>query len=93
MAEQRGDVAGDQAEQAYSQIAQGFSAMLGIAGRYGDAWNQESAEQEAFTPGATTNGQESASAKGTRLRSQERALFAGSSRVSTAGLNAGYAQT
>ncbi|MFF6988359.1 hypothetical protein [Streptomyces sp. NPDC010273] len=86
-------VTADQAEQAYSQIAQGFSSMLGIAGRYGDVWNQQKAEQEVFTPGATTNGQESASSEGTRLRSQERALFAGSSRASTSSLNAGFSQT
>lgn len=86
-------ITADQAEQAYGQISQGFNAMMGIAGRYGDTWNQQRAEQEVFTPGATTNGGESASAEGTRLRSQERALFAGTSRASTSSLNAGYSQT
>lgn len=86
-------ITADQAEQAYGQIAQGFSSMLGIAGRYGDAWNQKLAEQEVFTPGATSNGREAASATGTRLRSQERALFAGSQGSSTTGLNAGYSPT
>lgn len=86
-------ITADQAEQAYSQIAQGFSSMLGIAGRYGDTWNQQMAEQEVFTPGASSNGQESASQKGTRLRSQERAMFAGQQGSSVTGLNAGYSQT
>lgn len=83
-------ITADQAEQAYSQIANGFSAMLGIAGRYGDVWSQRQAEQEVFTPGAATGGQESASAKGQRLRSQERAMFAGQQGSSSAGLNPGF---
>jgi hypothetical protein len=86
-------ITADQAEQAYSQIADGFSAMLGIAGRYGDVWSQQKAEQEIFTPGATNGGQESASAEGKRLRSQERAMFAGGQGSSVAGLNAGYSPT
>jgi hypothetical protein len=86
-------ITADQAEQAYAQISDGFSAMLGIAGRYGEAWNQQKAEQEIFTPGATTNGQESASSEGKRLKSQERALFAGSKGSSVQGLNAGFSQT
>lgn len=87
-------ITADQAEQAYSQIADSFSTMLGIAGRYGDFWDQRQAEQEAFTPGtAASVGQESASEKGKRLRSQERAMFAGQQGSSTAGLNAGYTQT
>jgi hypothetical protein len=87
-------ITADQAEQAYSQIAEGFESMLGIAGRYGSSWSQREAEQEVFTPGAAAKvGQESASEKGKRLRSQERALFAGSQGSSIQGLNAGYSQT
>lgn len=86
-------ITADQAEQAYSQIAQGFSSMLGIAGRYGDTWSQREAEQEVFTPGSLNGGQEAASDKGKRLRSQERALFAGGRGASVQGLNAGYSQT
>lgn len=86
-------ITGTQAEQGYASIADSFSAMLGLAGRYGDTWNQSLAEQEVFTPGATSNGQEAASATGNRLRSQERALFAGSQGSSTTGLNAGYSPT
>jgi hypothetical protein len=87
-------ITADQAEGAYSQIAEGFSSMLGIAGRYGDAWNQRLAEQEVFTPGAKpSTGQEAAAAKGKRLRSQERAMFAGTGGASVQGLNAGYSQT
>lgn len=86
-------ITADQAEQAYSQIAEGFESMLGIAGRYGSTWNQRKAEQEVFTPGAAQGGQESASAEGKRLKSQERGLFAGGKGSSVQGLNAGYSQT
>jgi len=87
-------ITGDQAEQAYSQIADGFESMLGIAGRYGTNWDQRQAEQEVFTPGAAAStGAESASEKGKRLRSQERGMFAGQQGSSTQGLNAGYSQT
>jgi hypothetical protein len=87
-------ITADQAEQAYAQIAEGFSSMLGIAGRYGTGWSQREAEQEVFTPGAAkTVGAESASEKGKRLKSQERALFAGGRGSSVQGLNAGYSQT
>jgi hypothetical protein len=87
-------ITADQAEQAYSQIADGFESMLGIAGRYGTSWDQRQAEQEVFTPGAAASvGAESASEKGKRLKSQERALFAGSQGSSTTGLNAGYSPT
>jgi hypothetical protein len=87
-------ITADQAEQAYAQIADGFESMLGIAGRYGTTWNQQQAEQEVFTPGAAASvGAESASEKGKRLRSQERAQFAGQQGSSSAGLNAGYSQT
>ncbi|MFF4019997.1 hypothetical protein [Streptomyces sp. NPDC001843] len=87
-------ITADQAEQAYSQIADGFESMLGIAGRYGTSWSQREAEQEVFTPGAAASvGTESAAEKGKRLRSQERAAFAGSQGSSVAGLNPGYSQT
>lgn len=87
-------ITADQAEQVYGQIADSFDTMLNIAGRFGGQWNQRMAEQEAFTPGATSSpGQESASDQGKRLRSQERALFAGGQGSSVAGLNAGYRQT
>lgn len=86
-------ITADDAEQAYAQIADGFESMLGIAGRYGSSWSQRKAEQEVFTPGATNSGQESASAEGKRLKSQERGLFAGSQGASIQGLNAGYSQT
>ena len=86
-------ITADQAEQAYAQIADGFESMLGIAGRYGATWSQKEAEQEVFTPGALNGGQEAASEKGKRLRSQERALFAGGRGATVQGLNAGYSQT
>ncbi|WP_327719881.1 hypothetical protein OG381_34400 [Streptomyces sp. NBC_00490] len=87
-------ITADQAEQAYSQIAEGFESMLGIAGRYGSTWNQREAEQELFTPGAAGSyGNESAAEKGKRLKSQERGLFAGGKGSSVQGLNAGYSQT
>lgn len=87
-------ITGDQAEQAYAQIADGFESMLGIAGRYGSSWSQREAEQEVFTPGAASSvGSESASEKGKRLKSQERALFAGGRGSTIQGLNAGYSQT
>lgn len=87
-------ITADQAEQAYAQIAEGFESMLGIAGRYGSSWSQREAEQELFTPGAASSyGKESAFEKGKRLKSQERALFAGSGGATIQGLNAGYSQT
>jgi hypothetical protein len=87
-------ITADQAEQAYSQIADGFESMLGIAGRYGTNWSQREAEQEVFTPGAArTVGAESAAEKGKRLKSQERASFAGQQGSSVQGLNAGYSAT
>lgn len=87
-------ITADQAEQAYSQIADGFESMLGIAGRYGTNWSQREAEQEVFTPGAARSvGAESAAEKGKRLKSQERAAFAGQQGSSVQGLNAGYSAT
>lgn len=87
-------ITADQAEQAYAQISEGWDSMLGIAGRYGSSWTQREAEQEVFTPGASgsLSGQ-SAAEKGKRLKSQERALFAGGRGATTQGLNAGYSQT
>lgn len=86
-------ITADQAEGAYGQISEGLQSMLGIAGRYGSTWSQREAEQELFTPGASSGGQEAASAKGKRLRSQERAMFAGGRGATIQGLNAGYSQT
>jgi hypothetical protein len=87
-------ITADQAEQAYSQIADGFESMLGIAGRYGTSWSQREAEQEVFTPGAAgAVGRQSAAEKAKTLKSQERGLFAGSKGSSIQGLNAGYSQT
>ncbi|MFF5471045.1 hypothetical protein [Streptomyces achromogenes] len=87
-------VTADQAEQVYGQIADSMDTMLNIAGRFGSTWNQRLAEQEAFTPGAVSApGQESASALGKRLRSQERAMFSSGQGSSVAGLNPGYSQT
>lgn len=87
-------ITADQAEQAYAQISDGFESMLGIAGRYGASWTQREAEQEVFTPGAASAvGKESAAEKGKRLKSQERALFAGGRGATIQGLNAGYSQT
>ncbi|MET9385306.1 hypothetical protein ABZY09_30600 [Streptomyces sp. NPDC002928] len=86
-------ITADQAEQAYAQIASGFEDMLGIAGRYGSSWSQQEAEQEVFTPGSLNGDQEAASEKSKRLKSQERALFAGSKGSSVQGLNAGFSAT
>lgn len=86
-------ITADQAEQAYGQIADSMDSMLNIAGRFGTTWDQRQAEQEVFTPGAASSlSAESASEKGKRLRSQERAMFAGGQGSSVAGLNAGYSQ-
>lgn len=87
-------ITADQAEEAYGRIAEGFEAMLGIAGRYGTTWSQREAEQEIFTPGAASSVKgESAFEKGKRLKSQERAMFAGGRGATVQGLNAGYSQT
>ena len=87
-------ISGQEAESAYGRIAEGFETMLGIAGRYGTGWTQREAEQEVFTPGAAGSvGAESAFEKGRRLKSQERAMFAGGRGSSSGGLNAGYRQT
>lgn len=87
-------ISAQDAENAYGQIANGFEAMLGIAGRYGSSWDQRQAEQEVFTPGAAPSlGSESASEKGKRLRSQERGMFSGGPGSSSQGLAAGYQQT
>lgn len=88
-------ITGTQAEEGYAKIAEGFEAMLGIAGRFGSTWTQRMAEQETFTPGAVAGAftQESAAESGKRLRSQERALFAGGRGSSSGGLSAGYRQT
>jgi hypothetical protein len=87
-------ITGQEAEQAYGRIAEGFESMLGIAGRYGSSWTQREAEQELFTPGAAGSlGSENAAEKGKRLKSQERGLFGGGRGSSSQGLNAGYRQT
>ncbi|MGW2513655.1 hypothetical protein ACWC0A_30525 [Streptomyces scopuliridis] len=87
-------ITGQEAEAAYGQIASGFESMLGIAGRYGSTWSQKEAEQEVFTPGAAKSvGAESAFEKGKRLKSQERAAFAGGRGSSSQGLAAGFRQT
>lgn len=82
------------AEAAYSRIADSFESMLGLARRYGTTWTQREAEQEVFVPGAARSvGAESAFEKGKRLRSQERAMFAGGRGSTSQGLSAGYRQT
>lgn len=87
-------ITAEQAEQAYAQISEGFESMLGIAGRYRTTWSQREAEQELFTPGAASSyGSESAFEKGKRLKSQERAAFAGGRGATVQGLNAGYSAT
>ncbi|OEJ24290.1 hypothetical protein AS594_07105 [Streptomyces agglomeratus] len=87
-------ITGAQAEEGYGRIAEGFETMLGLAGRYGSSWSQKDAEQDVFTPGAArTVGSENAAEKGKRLKSQERAMFAGGRGSSSQGLNAGYRQT
>ena len=82
------------AEAAYGRIADSFEGMLGIAGRFGATWTQRDAEQELFAPGAAaTVGSENAFEKGKRLKSQERAMFAGGRGSSSQGLAAGGGQT
>jgi hypothetical protein len=82
------------AETAYSRIADSFESMLGLANRYGTTWTQREAEQEAFTPGAAKKvGAENAFEKAKRLKSQERAAFSGGRASSSQGLNAGYRRT
>jgi hypothetical protein len=90
-------ITADQAEQGYAKIADGFEQMLGIAGRFGSSWSQREAEHEVFEPGLSESWSpytsENAAEKGKRLRSQERALFAGKKGSSSQGLSAGYRQT
>lgn len=87
-------ITGQEAEAAYSRIADSFESMLGLAGRYGATWTQREAEQEVFVPGkAGSVGSESAFEKGKRLKSQERAMFSGGRGSSSQGLAAGYRQT
>lgn len=78
-------VTGQQAEQAYGRISEGLDAMLGIAGRFGSTWSFAQAQGAEFGFGGET--------KRKRLASQERALFAGSSGASAAGLSGGFRQT
>lgn len=79
------------AEAAYARIADSFESMMGLAGRYGTSWTQREAEQEVFTPGsAKAVGSENAFEKAKRLKSFERAQFAGGRASSSQGLNAGY---
>ncbi|MGA4942144.1 hypothetical protein [Streptomyces cinereoruber] len=87
-------VTGQEAEAAYARISDSFESMMGLANRYGTGWTQREAEQEAFMPGAAkTIGSENAFEKGKRLRSQERAAFAGGRAATSQGLNAGYRRT
>jgi hypothetical protein len=81
-------ITGEQAEQGFAQIKDTYDSMQSIARRFGLTWDQQEAEQEVFTPGVGN-----ALQKGKGLRSQERALFAGSQGSSIQGLNAGYRQT
>lgn len=87
-------ITGADAEAGYARIADSFETMLGLAGRYGATWTQRDAEREVFAPGADSAvGNENAFEKGKRLRSQERAAFAGGRASSSQGLAAGYRQT
>lgn len=81
------------AEAAYGRIADSFESMLGLAGRFGSTWTQRDAEHELFMPGLETkDAQEEAFSKARRLKSQERAMFAGSRGSSSQGLNASSGQ-
>jgi len=87
-------ITGQDAEAAYARIADSFEAMSGLANVYGTSWSQREAEQEVFTPGAAKAvGSENAFEKSRRLKSQERAAFAGRGGASSQGLNAGYRRT
>ena len=87
-------VSAQEAESAYSRISDSFESMMGLAGRYGTSWTQREAESEVFTPGAAKAvGAENAFEKARRLKSQERAQFAGGRASSSQGLNAGYRRT
>ena len=86
-------ISGQDAEAAYGRIADSFESMLGLAGRFGSTWTQQDAERELFTPGAATGGGEDAFSKSKRLKSQERAMFAGGRGSSSQGLSAGFSQT
>lgn len=86
-------ISGQDAEAAYGRIADSFESMLGLAGRFGSTWTQQDAERELFTPGAAAGGGEDAFSKGKRLKSQERALFAGGRGSSSQGLSVGFSQT
>jgi hypothetical protein len=87
-------VTAQEAESAYSRISDSFESMMGLASRYGTTWTQREAEQEVFTPGAASSvGSENAFEKSKRLKSQERAAFAGGRAASSQGLNAGYRRT
>jgi hypothetical protein len=88
-------ITSQEAEAAYGRIADSFEGMLGLAKRYGTTWTQREAEAEVFKPGADSKvwGSENAFEKSKRLKSQERAAFAGGRGSSTQGLSAGYRQT
>jgi hypothetical protein len=87
-------ITGADAEAGYARISDSFESMLGLAGRYGTTWTQQEAEREVFAPGAAGSvGSENAFEKGKRLKSQERAMFAGGRGSSSQGLAAGYRQT
>ncbi|MFC8490721.1 hypothetical protein ACFUJU_07925 [Streptomyces sp. NPDC057235] len=87
-------ISAQEAENAYARISDSFEGMMGLANRYGTGWTQREAEQEVFTPGAAkTIGSENAFEKAKRLKSQERAQFAGGRAATSQGLNAGYRRT
>lgn len=81
-------ISGEQAEEGFARIKDTYETMQSIAGRFGLTWDQQEAQQEVFTPGVGTGLE-----KAKRLKSQERALFAGGRGATVQGLNAGYSQT
>ncbi|RKN35943.1 hypothetical protein [Streptomyces hoynatensis] len=81
-------VTGDQAIEGFGKISESFNPLRAIAERFGTSWDLEDAEEEVFVPGAP------GARRGRMLRSQERALFAGSSgSAARGGLAASARQT
>lgn len=90
-----------QAQQSFAMLADTYQPLKNIAARYGEDWTQGEAERDVFEPGhmgqasgfTTDYTSEGPSEKAARLKSQERALFAGQQGSSTMGLGNIYRAT
>lgn len=93
-------ITGAQAQQGFSVLADSYESLKAIAARYGEDWTQREAERDVFEPGKTQGAAnsgsylgESVTEKANRLKSQERAMFAGQQGSSTMGLGNIYRAT